>query len=104
MLSRFSFPTRIVFGPRAVSELGNEAGQLGIARPLLVTDRGVVACGLAEQVMAVSRQADHAQFHLYPLPGPEHVPAFNGKDDDHAAPGEGGGGQRHRICLDYPSA
>jgi alcohol dehydrogenase class IV len=58
MLSRFSFPTRIVFGPRAVSELGNEAGQLGIARPQLVTDRGVVACGLAEQVMAVSRQAD----------------------------------------------
>ena len=26
MISRFSFPTRIVFGPGAVRELGNEAG------------------------------------------------------------------------------
>ena len=57
MISRFSFPTRIVFGPGAVRELGNEAKHLGIARPLLVTDRGVVACGLAEQILAESRRA-----------------------------------------------
>jgi alcohol dehydrogenase class IV len=56
MISIFSFPTRIVFGPGAVRELGNEAKLLGIARPLLVTDRGVVACGLAEQVLAESRR------------------------------------------------
>ena len=41
-ISIFSFPTRIVFGPGAVRELGNEAKQLGITRPLVVTDRGVV--------------------------------------------------------------
>ncbi len=57
MLSRFSFPTRIVFGPGALCELGSEANLLGIERPLLVTDRGVVACGLAESVVSVSRQA-----------------------------------------------
>ena len=57
MISRFSFPTRIVFGPGAVRELGNEARQLGIARPLLVTDRGVVACGLAGQILAEARAA-----------------------------------------------
>jgi alcohol dehydrogenase class IV len=57
MISKFSFPTRIVFGPGAVRELGSEAGQLGITRPLLVTDRGVVACGLAEQILAESRRA-----------------------------------------------
>ena len=57
MISRFSFPTRIVFGAGAVRELGNEAKLLGIARPLLVTDHGVVACGLAEQVLAESRRA-----------------------------------------------
>jgi alcohol dehydrogenase class IV len=57
MISRFSFPTRIVFGPGAVRELGNEATQLGIARPLLVTDCGIVACGLAEKILAESRQA-----------------------------------------------
>ena len=57
LISRFSFPTRIVFGSGAVRELGNEAKQLGISRPLLVTDRGVVACGLAEQILAESRRA-----------------------------------------------
>ena len=56
-ISRFSFPTRIIFGPGALHELGSEAKLLGIARPLLVTDRGVVACGLAEQVLAELRRA-----------------------------------------------
>lgn len=60
MISRFSFPTRIVFGPGAVRELGNEAKRFRIARPLLVTDRGVVACGLAEQILAESRRAGMA--------------------------------------------
>ena len=62
MLSIFSFPTRIVFGRGAVRELRNEAGQLGIARPLVVTDRGVVACGLAEKVLAESRRAGLSPF------------------------------------------
>ena len=57
LISIFSFPTRIVFGPGAVRELGNEAKTLGIARPLLVTDRGVSACGLAEQVLAELRRS-----------------------------------------------
>jgi len=51
MISTFSFPTRIIFGPGAVGELGNEAGRLGISRPLLVTDRGVAACGLAQRIL-----------------------------------------------------
>jgi len=57
MISFFSFPTRIIFGPGALHELGSEANGLGIARPLLVTDHGVVACGLAEQVLSESRRA-----------------------------------------------
>jgi alcohol dehydrogenase class IV len=40
-----------------VRELGNEAKQLGITRPLVVTDRGVVACGVAETILAESRRA-----------------------------------------------
>ena len=56
-ISRFSFPTRIVYGAEAVRELGNEARHLEIARPLLVTDRGVVACGLAELVLKEARRA-----------------------------------------------
>ncbi len=56
-ISVFSFPTRIVFGPGARRELGAEAKRLGIARPLLVTDAGVVACGIAEQVLSEARRA-----------------------------------------------
>jgi 4-hydroxybutyrate dehydrogenase len=57
MVSTFSFPTRIVFGIGAVGELGNEARALRMSRPLLVTDRGVVQCGLAERVLAEARRA-----------------------------------------------
>jgi len=57
MLNRFSFPTRIIFGAGALRELGGEAKLFHIARPLLVTDRGVVACGLAEIVLAEARRA-----------------------------------------------
>lgn len=57
MLSTFSFPTRIVFGAGAVRELGTEATQLGVTRPLVVTDRGVVACGIARQILGELQSA-----------------------------------------------
>ena len=44
-------PTRIVHGPGAVARLGDLARELGIERPFLVTDRGVVAAGLAERAL-----------------------------------------------------
>jgi choline dehydrogenase len=44
-------PTRIVHGPGAVSRLGELVGDLGIERPFLVTDRGVVGAGLAERAL-----------------------------------------------------
>ena len=56
-LSTFSFPTRIVFGSGAIRELGNEAQRLGIERPLLVTDPGVLQCGLAERVITQAQCA-----------------------------------------------
>jgi 4-hydroxybutyrate dehydrogenase len=54
VISVFSFPTRIVFGAGALGELGTELARLGMKRPLLVTDRGVVQSGLAERVAAAS--------------------------------------------------
>ena len=41
-------PTRIVHGPGGLSRLGDLVRELGVTRPLLVTDQGVVAAGLAE--------------------------------------------------------
>ncbi len=46
-----SVPTRLVHGSGAVSSLAREAGALGIARPMLVTDPGVAAAGLVDRVL-----------------------------------------------------
>jgi choline dehydrogenase len=45
-------PTRIVHGIGAVERLGELVRELGIKRPLLVTDPGVVGAGLAERALA----------------------------------------------------
>jgi choline dehydrogenase len=44
-------PTRIVHGPGAIVRLGELVGELGVTRPLLVTDKGVAAAGLAETAL-----------------------------------------------------
>jgi choline dehydrogenase len=44
-------PTRIVHGAGALARLGDLVRELGIARPLLVTDPGVDAAGLAAQAL-----------------------------------------------------
>jgi 4-hydroxybutyrate dehydrogenase len=46
----FSFPTRVVYGPDAVAGVGGLCTELGITRPLIVTDPGLVALGLHERV------------------------------------------------------
>jgi choline dehydrogenase len=45
-------PTRIVHGPGAIARLGDILEQLGVERPLLVTDKGVAAAGLADTALA----------------------------------------------------
>jgi choline dehydrogenase len=46
-------PTRMVHGPGAVARLGELSRELGVRRPLLVTDRGVAAAGLVEPALAL---------------------------------------------------
>ncbi len=48
----FTFPNRIVFGEGSVRTLAAELERLGVARPLLVTDRGLVATGLVAGIAA----------------------------------------------------
>ena len=50
-ITRFDFPTRIVFGDGARAELAAELARLGVARPLVVTDEGLVASGLVSGVL-----------------------------------------------------
>lgn len=51
-LAVMSWPTRVVLGPGALARLGEEVRRLGMERPLVVTDRGVVRAGIAERVHA----------------------------------------------------
>src|SRR5437588_12159075 len=57
-LRTYQSPTRLVQRLGAIQELGNEASQLGIRRPLLVTDPGVKAAGLLETALVVLRGSD----------------------------------------------
>src|SRR2546423_15489358 len=52
MLSRFSFPTTILFGAGALAELPAELARAGCRRPLIVTDPGLRPAGLLARVTA----------------------------------------------------
>jgi choline dehydrogenase len=45
-------PTRIVHGAGAIAQVGDLVAELGVTRPLLVTDKGVVSAGLADATVA----------------------------------------------------
>lgn len=50
-LRAYELPTRVVHGLGCLSALAEETGRLGVSRPLLVTDPGIVAAGLAEEAV-----------------------------------------------------
>jgi 4-hydroxybutyrate dehydrogenase len=51
-VATFTFPNRILFGSGARDLLASELNCLGVARPLVVTDAGLLATGLVGQVTA----------------------------------------------------
>ncbi|MFN7132853.1 MAG: iron-containing alcohol dehydrogenase [Myxococcales bacterium] len=57
VIAEMSFPTRIVLGAGAVSRLGDWCRRLGMQKPLVVTDQGVVRAGLAERISIELRKA-----------------------------------------------
>jgi alcohol dehydrogenase class IV len=48
----WNFPTRIVFGEKSMVQCADELKRLGVSKPLIVTDPGVAAAGLSEQLRA----------------------------------------------------
>lgn len=50
MISNWSFPNRIIFGCGSIQQLPAVVSACGARRPLVVTDPGVVECGLLERV------------------------------------------------------
>jgi alcohol dehydrogenase class IV len=57
MTTAWSFPTRILFGEGSAADVGPEAVRLGGRTALIVTDRGVRAAGLAEEVQRALEKA-----------------------------------------------
>jgi alcohol dehydrogenase class IV len=51
-MARITYLTGIEFGPGVITTLGAAVTELGMKRPLLVTDEGVVAAGLADKALA----------------------------------------------------
>lgn len=51
MISNFSFPTRMVFGPGSLAQLPTLIKEQNAKKVLLVTDSGLVKAGLADQVL-----------------------------------------------------
>jgi len=52
-----SYPTRIALGAGALAKLPAHVGRLGMKRPLVVTDPGVVKAGVAERVYDTLKRA-----------------------------------------------
>lgn len=51
-MARITYLTTIDFGPGALAELAGALSELGLSRPLLVSDRGIEAAGLLDRVAA----------------------------------------------------
>lgn len=56
-ISRFSFPTDIRFGPGARQLLGDTLAEVGIRRPLVVTDRGVASLSMFGEIQDLAASA-----------------------------------------------
>lgn len=56
-MALIQYLSRILFEFGAIGQLGEEIARLGLARPLVVTDRGVVAAGIVERVLEAARPA-----------------------------------------------
>jgi 4-hydroxybutyrate dehydrogenase len=52
-----AWPTRVVLGPGALARLPAELARLGVSRPLVVTDAGVVKAGIAARLHRVLEEA-----------------------------------------------
>ena len=57
-----NYVTEIRFGVGCATELGEICQRLGFRRPLIVTDRGVVAAGLIGQLLELNPLPGHQVF------------------------------------------
>ncbi len=75
MISTFSFPTKIVFGPGALHEIPGALSALKVKRPLVVTDSGLVNTDAFGSLKALSAGAWPVFSGVHPNPIEEDVEA-----------------------------
>ncbi|KQR43024.1 iron-containing alcohol dehydrogenase [Acidovorax sp. Leaf160] len=61
-MAMINYVTEIRFGPGSAAELAQVCQTLGFQKPLFITDKGVVAAGLIERILAAN---DLPQFHVF---------------------------------------
>ena len=57
LTATWSYPTAIRFGPGRIAELGDAAREVGMARPLVVTDRSLARLDILQTALAVLEDA-----------------------------------------------
>lgn len=57
-MQHWNFPTPIRFGPGAINSLAEACKELGISRPLLVTDPGLAKLPIVDQALEIARSAE----------------------------------------------
>ncbi|HEU0040227.1 MAG TPA: iron-containing alcohol dehydrogenase, partial [Verrucomicrobiae bacterium] len=75
MISNFSFPTKIRFGAGALEELPQQLDALGIRRPLVVTDPGLLATDAFKALEKISGKKWAVFSGVHPNPTIEEVDA-----------------------------
>ena len=110
MVSNFSFPTKIKFGAGVLRELPAELAALGMRRPLIVTDPGLIPTDAFKSLEKISGGKWAVFSGVHPNPTIEDVEAataayIENKCDSVIAFGGGSAldvGKVIRICLKYP--
>jgi len=57
LIANWSYPTQIRFGAGRITEIAESCADVGIKRPLLVTDRGLVNMPITQEVMDILEQS-----------------------------------------------
>ncbi|RME20581.1 MAG: iron-containing alcohol dehydrogenase, partial [Deltaproteobacteria bacterium] len=67
MKTVFHFPTRILFGEGALDDMPPHLSALGLKRPLVVTDRGLMSTDLPERIVGLLRSSKFEPATFYKI-------------------------------------
>ena len=69
MVGNWNYPTSMRFGAGRVAELPNACRELGIHRPLIVTDGGIAKLPMVDEILAIQEEGGVASGLFYEVAG-----------------------------------